>query len=52
MVQGYDLVALQCDVELGGTGDQKFNLVDGGRELAEGKWSAAADRHYHATTGN
>lgn len=31
MVQGYDSVALKCDVELGGT-DQKFNLLMG-REL-------------------
>ena len=28
MMQGYDSVALQCDVELGGT-DQKFNLLMG-----------------------
>jgi tyrosyl-tRNA synthetase len=28
MVQGYDSVALECDVELGGT-DQKFNLMRG-----------------------
>ena len=28
MMQGYDSVALQCDVELGGT-DQKFNLMRG-----------------------
>src|ERR1700761_902464 len=28
MVQGYDSVALKCDVELGGT-DQKFNLMRG-----------------------
>jgi tyrosyl-tRNA synthetase len=28
MVQGYDSVMLQCDVELGGT-DQKFNLMRG-----------------------
>ncbi|MDE1163511.1 MAG: tyrosine--tRNA ligase [Acidobacteriaceae bacterium] len=28
MVQGYDSVALRCDVELGGT-DQKFNLMRG-----------------------
>lgn len=34
MVQGYDSVALQCDVELGGT-DQKFNLLMG-RELQKG----------------
>lgn len=31
LVQGYDSVALECDVELGGT-DQKFNLLMG-REL-------------------
>jgi tyrosyl-tRNA synthetase len=31
LMQGYDSVALQCDVELGGT-DQRFNLM-GGREL-------------------
>jgi tyrosyl-tRNA synthetase len=31
LAQGYDSVALQCDVELGGT-DQKFNLL-AGREL-------------------
>jgi tyrosyl-tRNA synthetase len=31
LAQGYDSVALQCDVELGGT-DQKFNLLVG-REL-------------------
>jgi tyrosyl-tRNA synthetase len=28
LIQGYDSVALQCDVELGGT-DQKFNLLVG-----------------------
>jgi tyrosyl-tRNA synthetase len=28
LVQGYDSVALKCDVELGGT-DQKFNLMQG-----------------------
>src|ERR1700747_3017769 len=31
LAQGYDSVALQCDVEMGGT-DQKFNLLVG-REL-------------------
>ena len=36
LAQGYDSVALECDVELGGT-DQKFNLLIG-REL---------QRHYH-----
>lgn len=39
MVQGYDSVALQCDVELGGT-DQKFNLLMG-RELQKGNGQAA-----------
>ncbi len=34
LVQGYDSVALQADVELGGT-DQKFNLLVG-RQLQEG----------------
>jgi len=34
LVQGYDSVALGCDVELGGT-DQKFNLLMG-RELQKG----------------
>jgi tyrosyl-tRNA synthetase len=33
LVQGYDSVALECDVELGGT-DQKFNLLMG-RSLQE-----------------
>src|SRR5262249_3709874 len=33
LVQGYDSVALECDVELGGT-DQKFNLLVG-RQLQE-----------------
>ena len=31
LVQAYDSVALECDVELGGT-DQKFNLL-AGREI-------------------
>ena len=31
LIQGYDSVAMQCDIELGGT-DQKFNLLMG-REL-------------------
>ena len=38
MVQGYDSVALKCDVELGGT-DQKFNLLMG-RELQKGSGQA------------
>ncbi len=32
LVQGYDSVALEADIELGGT-DQKFNLLMGGRIL-------------------
>ena len=46
LVQGYDSVALQCDVELGGT-DQKFNLLVG-RELQKGVWAIAANHHYNA----
>ncbi len=38
LVQGYDSVALQCDVELGGT-DQKFNLLMG-RELQKSSGQA------------
>ncbi|MBA3493568.1 MAG: tyrosine--tRNA ligase [Gammaproteobacteria bacterium] len=34
LIQGYDSVALQADVELGGT-DQKFNLLIGRQLLAE-----------------
>lgn len=38
LIQGYDSVALQADVELGGT-DQKFNLLMG-RELQKGAGQA------------
>jgi len=38
LVQGYDSVALEADVELGGT-DQKFNLLMG-RELQKGEGQA------------
>ena len=41
IAQGYDSVALECDVELGGT-DQKFNLMRG-RDLQKHLWAAAAD---------
>ncbi len=41
LVQGYDSVALKCDIELGGT-DQKFNLLVG-RDVAEGLGPIAAD---------
>ena len=34
MMQGYDSVALECDVELGGT-DQKFNLLMGRKLQAD-----------------
>jgi tyrosyl-tRNA synthetase len=46
LVQGYDSVALKCDVELGGT-DQKFNLLMG-RALQAHYGQAAADRADHA----
>ncbi|SFX36625.1 tyrosine--tRNA ligase [Marinospirillum alkaliphilum] len=38
LVQGYDSVAMEADIELGGT-DQKFNLLMG-RELQKGKGMA------------
>lgn len=38
LVQGYDSVALEADIELGGT-DQKFNLLMG-RELQKGEGQA------------
>ncbi len=47
--QGYDSVALEADVELGGT-DQKFNLLMG-RELQKRLWPAIADHAYHADPG-
>ena len=46
LAQGYDSVALQCDVEIGGT-DQKFNLLVG-RELQRDYGPAAADRRHGA----
>ena len=49
MAQGYDTVALECDVELGGT-DQKFNLMRG-RDLQRGCWAAAADSADDADSG-
>ena len=42
LVQGYDSVALQADVELGGT-DQKFNLLVG-RHLQQAYGQRAASR--------
>jgi len=44
-MQGYDSVALECDVELGGT-DQKFNLLCG-RELQR-HYGRSADRPHDA----
>jgi tyrosyl-tRNA synthetase len=46
LVQGYDSVALEADVELGGT-DQKFNLLVG-RADAAGTGPAAAGGHHRA----
>ena len=46
LVQGYDSVALQADVELGGT-DQKFNLLVG-RQLQQAYGQEAAGGHHHA----
>ena len=46
MAQGYDSVALEADVELGGT-DQKFNLHVG-RELQRHYGPAVASRAHHA----
>ena len=41
LAQGYDSVALEADVELGGT-DQKFNLLVGGN------CSARTGRHHRS----
>ena len=49
LAQGYDSVALKCDVELGGT-DQRFNLLVGPRAAARFR-PAAADRRHHAAAG-
>ena len=49
LAQGYDSVALEADVELGGT-DQKFNLLMG-RELQTPLRAAIADRAHHADPG-
>ena len=46
LAQGYDSVALEADVELGGT-DQKFNLLVG-RELQRSLRAAVASRADHA----
>jgi tyrosyl-tRNA synthetase len=42
LIQGYDSVALQADVELGGT-DQKFNLLI--------VWTRTSDRRHDAAVG-
>jgi hypothetical protein len=49
IAQGYDSVALECDVELGGT-DQKFNLMRG-RDLQKAFRPAAADHPDDADSG-
>ena len=49
LMQGYDSVCIQADVELGGT-DQTFNNLVG-RDLQEQRRPAAADRHDHADPG-
>ncbi len=46
LAQGYDSVALEADVELGGT-DQKFNLLVG-RELQRGLWAGVTGGADHA----
>ena len=48
LAQGYDSVALQADVELGGT-DQKFNLLVG-REMQRALRPGVADRAHHAAS--
>ena len=45
VMQGYDSVAVQADVELGGT-DQKFNLLLGPRRPAGLRPGAAGDPHH------
>ena len=37
LMQGYDAVALQTDVQVGGT-DQLFNILTAGRKLQEARW--------------
>lgn len=48
LVQGYDSVAMQADIELGGT-DQKFNLLVG-RELQKTLWSNTTNSFNYAVT--
>jgi tyrosyl-tRNA synthetase len=47
-MQGFDSVALEADVELGGT-DQTFNLTFG-RELQKKLWTGTPDMFNHANT--
>ena len=42
VLQGYDSVAVEADVELGGT-DQKFNLLFGARRAGRVRPAAAVD---------
>lgn len=46
LVQGYDSVAMEADMELGGT-DQKFNLLMG-RELQKNSWKRATSNINYA----
>ena len=48
LIQGYDSVVLDADVELGGT-DQKFNLLVG-RQLQESTRKVTTSSYYNADT--
>ena len=50
IMQGYDSVALKCDVELGGT-DQKFNLLCGPRAAPSSPARDTAVRKIRAVRG-
>ena len=49
LMQGYDAVAQQTDVQVGGT-DQLFNIIVAGTEAAGGPGSEAARRDHHRNT--
>ena len=49
LVQGFDSVALQADMELGGT-DQKFNLLVG-RDLQKQSGYGASSNSNYASSG-
>ena len=46
LMQGYDAVAQQTDVQVGGT-DQLFNIIVAGRKLQEASGPKTAGRHYY-----